>query len=150
MPSLPRVQSVHKELQHFFTHSEGRDLAGSMNFHLALDKAVPIHPKHPSNPQPVPMEAGALRGAACPQGMRPGLTVPFSSLPTSWLNVSKPAGKHTAHFSAQTPPKEQSSINKVYGRREALETSPQARGRESGNALREAQLTSESSPDGLC
>lgn len=66
-----------------------------------------------------PVEAGALWRAACSQGMRPGLTVPFSSLPTSWLNVSRPAGKHTAPFSAQTPPKEQSSINKVYGKREA-------------------------------
>lgn len=121
VPSLPRAQTGQKELQHFFTHSEGRDLAGCMTLHLALGKAVLTHPKHPSNPQPVPMEAGALWRAACPQEMRPGLTVPFSSLPMSWLNVSRPAGKHTAPFSAQTPPKEQSSINKeVYGKREAL------------------------------
>lgn len=31
MPSLPRVQTGQKELQHFCTHSEGRDLAGPMN-----------------------------------------------------------------------------------------------------------------------
>lgn len=89
-----------------------------MNPFLALGEAVPHcqyppHPKHPGNPQPVPMEAGALQTADCPQEMRPGLTVPFSSLPTSWLNVSRPAGKpHTVTFSVQIPPKEQSSINK--------------------------------------
>lgn len=89
-----------------------------MNLHLALGKAVTTHPKHPSNPQPVSMEAEALWRAACPHGMRPGLTVPFSSLPISWLNVSRPAGKHTAPFSAQTLPKEQSSINKRSLRKE--------------------------------
>ena len=128
---MPRVQASQKELQRF-TRSEGRDLAGFINLYLALGKAVlhcwyPPHSEHPGNPQPVPMEAGALRRADCPQEMRPGLTVPFSSLPTSWLNVSRPAGKnHTESLSQHRFPQRNRAqlTNKSMERERHRETSP--------------------------
>lgn len=50
--------------------------------------------------------------------MTSGLTVPFSSLPTSWLNVSRPAEKSHSPFLTQMSPKGQSSTNKsLYGER---------------------------------